>query len=67
VGKNAEIVAWKGAELSRCPYPLDLALERFHMGEKLNHALFSTGLATIQELCFSPIGTLQSNGYKTVI
>jgi len=39
VGKNAEMIAWENAELSHCPYPLDLALERFHTGEKLKHAV----------------------------
>jgi hypothetical protein len=39
VGKNAEMIGWEDAELSHCPYPLDLALERFHTGEKLKHAV----------------------------
>jgi hypothetical protein len=39
VGKNAEMTAWKDAELSHCPYPLDLALERFHTGKTLKHAV----------------------------
>jgi len=39
VGKNAEMVAWEKAMLTGCPYPLDLALERFHTGEKLKHAV----------------------------
>jgi hypothetical protein len=39
VGKNAEMIAWENAELSHCPYPLDLALERFHTGEKPKHAV----------------------------
>jgi hypothetical protein len=39
VGKNAEMIAWENAELSHCPYRLDLALERFHTGEKLKHAV----------------------------
>jgi hypothetical protein len=39
VGKNAEMIAWENAELSHCPYPLDLALERFHAGEKRKHAV----------------------------
>lgn len=39
VGKNAEMIAWENAELSHCPYPLDLALERFHTGETLKHAV----------------------------
>ena len=39
VGKNAEMIAWEDAELRHCPYPLDLALERFQTGEKLKHAV----------------------------
>jgi hypothetical protein len=39
VGKNAEMIAWDNTELSHCPYPLDLALERFHTGETLKHAV----------------------------
>ena len=35
VGKNAEMVAWPAVSLSDFPYPLDLALERFHTGEQL--------------------------------
>lgn len=37
VGKNAEMVVWAGYQLDDFPYPLDLALERFHTGEKLKH------------------------------
>jgi len=32
VGKNAEMVAWKQVQVDDCPYPLDLACERFRMG-----------------------------------
>ena len=34
VGKNAEMIAWKGEVITNCPYPLDLALERFQTGDK---------------------------------
>jgi hypothetical protein len=30
VGNNAEMVAWAGLQLQHCPYPLDIALERFY-------------------------------------
>jgi len=33
VGSNAEMVAWPGQHLSDFPYPLDLARERFWLGE----------------------------------
>jgi hypothetical protein len=38
VGKNAEMIAWKGEVLSDFPYPLDVALERFQVGDKQKHA-----------------------------
>lgn len=37
VGNNAEMVVWKHMQPKDFPYPLDLALERFHTGEKLKH------------------------------
>jgi hypothetical protein len=39
VGRNAEMIAWDRATLARCPYPLDLALERFHTGEEVKHGV----------------------------
>jgi hypothetical protein len=30
VGKNAEMLGWTGYQLSSCPYPLTVGLERFH-------------------------------------
>lgn len=38
VGKNAEMIAWKAATLHDFPYPLDVALERFWVGDKQKHA-----------------------------
>ena len=38
VGKNAEMIAWKAATLHDFPYPLDVALERFWVGDKHKHA-----------------------------
>ena len=38
VGKNAEMVAWKQMQPEDFPYPLDVALERFHTGDKLRHS-----------------------------
>jgi hypothetical protein len=38
VGKNAEMVSWKNERITNCPYPLDVALERFHTGSKMRHA-----------------------------
>ena len=34
VGKNAEMIAWEGETITNCPYPLDVALERFQTGDK---------------------------------
>jgi hypothetical protein len=38
VGDNAEMVAWSGLELPHCPYPLDVALERFYTGKIQKHS-----------------------------
>jgi len=38
VGDNAEMVAWAGLELQHCPYPLDVALERFYTGKMQKHS-----------------------------
>jgi hypothetical protein len=38
VGKNAEMIAWKATTLHDFPYPLDVALERFWVGDKQKHA-----------------------------
>lgn len=38
VGENAEMVAWSGLELQHCPYPLDVALERFYTGKTQKHS-----------------------------
>jgi hypothetical protein len=38
VGANAEMVAWEHAQVSRIPYPLDVALERFHTGSEIRHS-----------------------------
>lgn len=35
VGHNAEMVAWPAKELPDFPYPLDLALERFQIGQQI--------------------------------
>ena len=35
VGRNAEMVAWPAVTLTDFPYPLDLALERFHTGQQV--------------------------------
>lgn len=38
VGDNAEMVAWSGLELQHCPYPLEVALERFYTGKTQKHS-----------------------------
>jgi hypothetical protein len=38
VGNNAEMVAWSALQLQHCPYPLDIALERFYTGQTLKHS-----------------------------
>jgi len=39
VGKNAEMIAWEGETITNCPYPLDIALERFQTGDKKRHGV----------------------------
>jgi hypothetical protein len=39
VGKNAEMVAWRNRQLVDFPYPLDVALERFHTGQGRRHGV----------------------------
>jgi hypothetical protein len=38
VGHNAEMLAWSGMQLQHCPYPLDIALERFYTGQTKKHS-----------------------------
>jgi hypothetical protein len=38
VGDNAEMVAWPKLHLKRCPYPMNVALERFYTGKTLKHS-----------------------------
>ncbi|OUC06928.1 hypothetical protein RY27_17970, partial [Litorilinea aerophila] len=38
VGANAEMTAWPEWKLKGCPYPLDVALERFYTGKTLQHS-----------------------------
>ena len=38
VGNNAEMVAWSALQLQHCPYPLDIALERFYTGQTQKHS-----------------------------
>jgi len=38
VGKNAQMTAWGEQQVSHCPYPLTVALERFHTPQGLKHS-----------------------------
>jgi len=38
VGNNAEMIAWKNQHIPDFPYPLDVALERFHTGHTQRHS-----------------------------
>ncbi len=50
VGANAELIAWPKKQLNRCPYPLDVALERFHTGKIIKHsALWHYGQDPVTE------------------
>jgi len=65
VGANAELVAWPALALKKCPYPLDVALERFYTGKTLKHsALFHFGLDPVtQDL---PTWFHQYNGRQSI-
>jgi hypothetical protein len=39
VGKNAEMLGWTNYQLSSCPYPLTVWLERFHTPDGVKHAV----------------------------
>ena len=66
VGKNAEMVAWPALKLDHCPYPLSVALERFHTGDKkLKHsALAYFGQAPVTEDLPAWFG--EYNGRQTI-
>ena len=50
VGANAELVAWHNLQFKKCPYELDVALERFYTGKTLKHsALFHFGTDPVTE------------------
>ena len=39
VGKNAEMIAWEAERIGHCLYPLNIALERFHLGDEERYAV----------------------------
>jgi hypothetical protein len=39
VGDNAEMIAWPRQQLKGCPYPVDIALERFYTGKTLRYGV----------------------------
>lgn len=39
VGKNATMTAWSALRVADCPYPLDVALERFVTGDNVRHSV----------------------------
>jgi hypothetical protein len=39
VGQNAEMATWEGLRLTNCPYPLDMGLERFQIGDDRQYAV----------------------------
>jgi hypothetical protein len=50
VGDNAEMVAWPNLKLKRCPYPMNVALERFYTGKTLKYsALLHFGLEPVTQ------------------
>jgi hypothetical protein len=39
VGDNAEMIAWPDQQLKGCPYPVDIAFERFYTGKTLRYGV----------------------------
>jgi hypothetical protein len=65
VGANAELVAWRNLQLKKCPFPLDVALERFYTGKTLKHsALFHFGSDPVTQSL--PDWFKQYNGRQTI-
>ncbi len=65
MGANAELVAWPTLQLKHCPYPLDVALERFYTGKTLKQsALFHFGSQPVTEQL--PGWFKQYNGRQTI-
>jgi hypothetical protein len=65
VGANAEMVAWADRTLARCPYPLDVGLERFYTGQTLKHsALLHCGSDPVAENL--PAWFKHYNGRQTI-
>jgi hypothetical protein len=65
VGANAEVVAWPTLRLAHCPYPLDVALERFYTGTTRKHsALFHFGVQSVTEQVLGWFE--QYNGRQTI-
>ena len=65
VGANAELVAWPTLQLKHCPYPLDVALERFYTGHTPKHsALLHFGSQPVTEQL--PGWFAQYNGRQTI-
>jgi hypothetical protein len=65
VGANAELVACPDLQLKKCPYPLDVALERFYTGKTLKHsALLHFGADPVTEDL--PAWFKKYNGRQTI-
>jgi hypothetical protein len=55
VGKNAEMVGWTNYQMRNCPYPVTVALERFHTPQGLKYSV----LVRSQEEPTAPCPDLQ--------
>ena len=65
VGANAELAAWHNLQLKKCPYELDVALERFYTGKTLKYStLFHFGTERVTEDL--PGWFNQYNGRQTI-
>ena len=64
VGDNAEMIAWPRQQLKGCPYPVDIALERFYTGKTLRYGVllhFGTDRVTADLACLVCLLQRQAN------
>jgi hypothetical protein len=60
VGRNAAMLGWTGYQLSSCPYPLTVGLERFHTPGGDKHAVLLRYQSDSTALCPDLVGWFKS-------
>jgi hypothetical protein len=51
VGKNAEMIGWANYQLYSCPYPVSVALERFHTAQGQKYSVLLRSQELGQQVC----------------